>query len=171
MRTRAPKPPLRKCTEYAVHRHPPDRFMNHQNYASTSACIVLQHSARLPSRFDSIRTTMRLDQPWFVLSDTLEAMGMKVPDTFRTPASLDIDDPSLVVELLEEDRSAAYLVAPEGGQVVASLISEPELYALIQSRPASHYDSAKIRPSAPCEASPAIHLQEKLLKSLSATPI
>lgn len=89
------------------------------------------HRAGLPSQFDGIRRTIRHDQPWFVLSDTLEAMGMTVPDPFRTPADLNVDDPLLVVELLEEDRSAAYLVAPDGGRVVASLISEPELYALI----------------------------------------
>ena len=50
-----------------------------------------------------------------VLSDTLEATGMTVPEPFRTPTDVDINDPMLVVELLEEDRRAACLVEPENG--------------------------------------------------------
>ena len=119
---------------------------NHSHAGSRASTSTLPFPSSLPSQFGGIRTTMRLEQPWFVLSDTLEAMGMTVPDPFRTPNDIDVDDPSLVVELLEEDRSAAYLVAPESGRVVASLISKPELYALIQSRPPL-LDDARMEPA------------------------
>ena len=119
--------------------------MKFQNHVSPIVRVIPGQYAGLPSQFEGIRTTIRIDQSWFVLSDTLEAMGMTVPEPFRTPTDLDINDPMLVVELLEEDRRAAYLVEPESGLVVASLISEPELYGLIQSRPASH-DLARIEP-------------------------
>lgn len=119
--------------------------MNFQNRASSIARGVPQQFSGLPSLFEGIRKTIRLNEPWFVLSDALEAMGMNVPDPFRTPNDLDVDDPMLAVELLEEDRSAAYLVAPESGLVMASLISKPELHALIRSRPVLH-DQANMEP-------------------------
>jgi len=45
-------------------------------------------------------------------------MGMTAPEPFRQPTDLDINDPMLVVELLEEDSSAAYLVEPKSDRVV-----------------------------------------------------
>ncbi|MBC7393109.1 MAG: hypothetical protein H7340_07225 [Variovorax sp.] len=53
--------------KHAIHRQPFGQIMNFQNYVSPIVRVIPGQYAGLPSQFEGIRTTIRIDQSWFVL--------------------------------------------------------------------------------------------------------